>query len=175
VLSWLRTQPSVVNEVASEEWGFLAKALSGNFKPRLQSAPAHVPEGFVSVERGRYIAEGPAMCIGCHTPMDQMTFALSGAPFSGSAVAEPDPTDPDWEFVIPNLTPDPTTGQITAWDEERFVQRFREGRVFKGSKMPWENFALMTDADLRSIWQFLRTLPPVQNEIGPTRRQIAGQ
>jgi hypothetical protein len=33
--------------------------------------------------------------------------------------------------------------------------------------MPWQAFRLMTDDDLRAIYRFLRTLPPVENDVGP--------
>ncbi len=36
--------------------------------------------------------------------------------------------------------------------------------------MPWENFAEMTDDDVRSIYRYLRTLPPTNHAGGPTRR-----
>ena len=31
-----------------------------------------VPQGGISVERGAYLANGPALCVGCHTPSDPM-------------------------------------------------------------------------------------------------------
>jgi hypothetical protein len=36
--------------------------------------------------------------------------------------------------------------------------------------MPWENFAEMTDADVRSLYRYLRTLPPVPAAASPSRR-----
>jgi hypothetical protein len=42
--------------------------------------------------------------------------------------------------------------------------------VFRGSTMPWESFAEMTDADVRSLYRYLRTLKPVTVVSGPTHR-----
>jgi hypothetical protein len=39
--------------------------------------------------------------------------------------------------------------------------------------MPWEAYREMTDADLRSIYRFLRTVPPVKHYIGPARRSAS--
>ena len=36
--------------------------------------------------------------------------------------------------------------------------------------MPWENFAEMTDADVRSLYRYLRSLPPVSAVAGPSHR-----
>jgi mono/diheme cytochrome c family protein len=170
IVSWLRAQEPVAGERAPTEYGILAKALSKRFLPRLDPPPIHVPGGEVSVERGRYLAEGPAFCFGCHSPTDPMNgFAIKGAPFSGSD-PEPDSHDPGFEIVAPNLTPHPTAGHITGWDEEQFVARFRAGRIYSGSTMPWEGFGRMTEEDVRSIYRYLRMLEPVDRNVGPTRR-----
>jgi hypothetical protein len=75
------------------------------------------------------------------------------------------------EFVAPNLTSHPTgvTGRLS---EDQFVARLRGGRVFPFSIMPWENFALTTDADLRSVYRYLRTLPGVDADVGPSYREV---
>ena len=130
-----------------------------------------VKEGGVSVESGGYLANGPAMCFGCHSVADPMNgFALQGPHFQGAGQADPDPTDAAFEITAPNLTPDPATGHITNWTEEDFLKRFRGGIAFSGSPMPWESFARMTDDDVRSIYQYLRSLAPVKHETGPSRR-----
>jgi cytochrome c553 len=55
--------------------------------------------------------------------------------------------------------------------EDTFVERFKKaGRLVAGSKMPWENLARLTDEDLRSLYQYLQSLPPTKRSVGPTRR-----
>lgn len=120
-----------------------------------EPTPKHVPAGAVSVERGAYLANGPAYCYGCHTELELPSLAFTGQRFSGMPMAEPDPTDAAFEFVMPNLTPDPDTGVISAWSEDTFVARFKQvGRLYAGSKMPWENVAKMTEDDLRSVYRY---------------------
>lgn len=73
-------------------------------------------------------------------------------------------------FAI-NLTPDKETG-IGEWSEEGFVRAMRTGK-HQGHPngrailppMPWENLKEMTDADLKAIWAYLRSLPPVKNAV----------
>jgi mono/diheme cytochrome c family protein len=173
VISWLRAQEPVASSPPPGKFGFLAKALSKRFHARMADAPAFAAPGELSIERGRYLAKGPALCSGCHTPLDPMTgFAPAGPLFSG-ATAEPDGFDPAYEIAAPNLTPDAQTGHIFGWSEDTFVERFGAGRMMQGSKMPWEAYGLMTESDVRSIYRYLRSLPAAFNDIGPTRR-VAG-
>lgn len=172
IVSYLRTVPPIKNQVPADEWGLLAKALSGSFNPRIEDAPKYVPAGGISVERGEYLANGPALCYGCHSTVDPTQgMKIVGPRFRGSAEAEPDPTTEGMVFAPPNLTPDPETGHMAKWDEDAFVKRFQGGRVYKGSKMPWDNFKQMTEDDLRSIYRYLKTVPAVKNATGPTYRK----
>jgi mono/diheme cytochrome c family protein len=172
VVSYVRSLPPVASEVPRDEWGFVAKALAGKFDPRMTTAPPYVPAGEASAARGEYLAKGPALCAGCHTPRDPMNgFGPTGDLFSGAGKADPDPTDPSYEIMAPNLTPDPETGILANYSEEAFLDRVkRGGRAVTASPMPWECFALMTDADLRSLYRFLHALPPTRRATGPTRR-----
>jgi mono/diheme cytochrome c family protein len=172
VISYIRAQKPVDAGRPRPQYGILAKLLSDRFGPRLDTPPTYVPGGQVSIERGRYLATGPANCAGCHTPLNPMAgFAPAGPAFSGAYTPEPDPTDPEFEIAAPNLTPDSATGHIVDWTEDAFVARFHSGRVVRGSSMPWESFRRLTEEDVRSIYQFLRTVEPVQHNVGPTRRE----
>jgi mono/diheme cytochrome c family protein len=171
VISYLRAQKPVEAKRPWYELGFIGKVVALKLRPRTETAPPYVPEGEISVERGRYLAQGPAMCAGCHTPHNALGgFTLSGSPFSGADEANENEFNSAEEIISPNLTPDPATGHITSWTEDAFVARFRAGRVVKGSKMPWDAFQGMTESDLRSIYRFLKTLPPVKHYVGPTVR-----
>jgi mono/diheme cytochrome c family protein len=172
VISWLRAQEPVAAERDRPRFGILAKALSGRFAPNMVEAPPFVAEGGISIERGRYLAAGPAFCSGCHSPLDPMAgFAPAGPPFSGAAAPEPDPKNKGWEIVAPNLTPHEGTGRITGWTEDQFVARFQVGRSIHSSAMPWEAYELMTDEDVRSVYRFLMSLDPVEHDTGPSYRE----
>ena len=174
IVSYLRSLEPTSNEIPKAEWGLLGKMLFPMlpFRPAAGVAPKGVPASAeASVERGEYLAESIALCTTCHTAMNPMTAAFEG-PKAGGSYAEPSHgADSDMEFVAPNLTSDPTgiTGKLT---EDQFVARIQGGRAYPSSIMPWENFGLATEADLRSIYRYLHSLPPIQNDTGPSYRKI---
>ena len=98
-------------------------------------------------------------------------FALH-APLAGAGQADPDESDPAYEVIAPNLMFDPETGALANYSTlAELIDRFRKvGRTTKGSPMPWDNFKRMTDADLESIFLYLKSIPPVKHNTGPSRR-----
>ena len=48
-----------------------------------------------------------------------------------------------------------------------FIRRFRQGELVDGTPMPWGAYGRMTDDDLRSVYRYLRSLPPVAHDTGP--------
>ncbi len=171
VISYLRAQASVSNRIEEASWGILGKGMATTAKPRSEPVPIFVPMDGISMERGKYLAEGPANCASCHTPRDPATFRSAGALFSGGS-PWPDIDEPGYEFVAPNLTPDSATGYLVDWTEDRFVQRFTEGAKLGGSWMPWLSYRQLDEVDVRSIFRYLRSLPPVAHETGPIHRKI---
>lgn len=175
VMSYLRSLEPVKNEVPPGEWKIFGKVLLTYAFPTLEPIsdppPAHVPPSDTpSVERGKYLSDNVMLCSSCHTAFDMSTFEYLGPKAGGSL---PDPShgdDADMEFVAPNLTSHPTgiTGRMT---EDEFVQRLKAGRAFPSSIMPWETFADTTDADLRSVYLYLKSLPAIDNDVGPTYRK----
>ncbi|MFO1270766.1 MAG: c-type cytochrome [Rubrivivax sp.] len=102
--------------------------------------------------RGEYLAR-VGHCAGCHT-------ARGGAAYAGGgAVATPFGT-----VYAANLTPDPATG-IGRWTEQDFRRALHEGRGSGGRRLvpacPYPNFTRVDAADLRDLYAWLRTLPPV--------------
>lgn len=69
-----------------------------------------------------------------------------------------------------NLTPDDTG--LDSWTEEQFMTAIRKGK-YKGMEssrpllppMPWPNYAQMTDDELKALFAFLKSLPPVKNVV----------
>ncbi|HXH18563.1 MAG TPA: cytochrome c [Chitinophagales bacterium] len=140
IISFLRSQPPVRNEVIRSEFTFLGKAVAafGMIKPEgtKGNPPKSVPIDS-TIEYGKYLANYVANCVGCHTERDMKTGAFIGKPFAGGMAFEPDAFSEGKSFMSPNITPHNGTGVIAAWSEEMFISRFRGGRVQKGSPMPW--------------------------------------
>jgi mono/diheme cytochrome c family protein len=169
VVSYLRTQAPVRNPIPAHHYNLLGKIVRATAlsKPVGPSAtpPARAPRG-ASVETGRYLVESVALCWSCHTERSQMTGALTGPRFGGTTgFTESD--DPAHSWSPPNITSDPETGRLGKLTEDQFVARFRQGRVIPGSPMPWQAFSRMADEDLRAIYRYLKTVPPVKRDVGP--------
>jgi len=104
-------------------------------------------------KRGEYLAKAGG-CLGCHTEEKEKAVPFAG----GRALKTPFGT-----FYGPNITPHPESG-IGRWSEADFVRAMREGRRPDGANyfpaFPYPSFTLVTDADLRDLWAYLRSLKP---------------
>jgi mono/diheme cytochrome c family protein len=144
------------------------------------------------IERGAYLVRIMG-CNDCHTPLKpgpkgpepDMARALTGHP--SDLVMPTPPTLPPgpWTWVASatntafagpwgvsftaNLTPDPETG-LGKWTEEMFISTMKTGRhEGKGRPlkppMPWFVVGALTDEDIKSLFTYLQSLPPVQNRV----------
>ena len=178
VISYLRTQPPVNHLVPAHEYTVLgnvvkATVLANPVGPH-EPPPAKSPRG-ANVENGKYLAESVALCWACHTKRDNASGQLVGPRYAGSNDFKDDIV-PGRVWAPPNLTSDPETGRLGTMSEDDFVSRFRLGRIMPGSPMPWQGFKNMAEDDIRAIYQYLKTLPPVKNDVGPAMREekVAG-
>jgi mono/diheme cytochrome c family protein len=168
--------------------GSLALAACGKSEAA-EAKPA--TRGFDAVARGKYLVNTIG-CSDCHTPFkmgpngperDQERY-LSGHPENFKPGPAPELKD-GWVMAMPatgtafkgpwgtsyamNLTPDRMTG-LGIWTEEMFVKTIREGRHWGVGRpimppMPWEFYRNLEDGDLKSIFAYLRTVPPVRNYV----------
>ena len=104
-------------------------------------------------KRGAYLAKAGG-CVACHTEDRKNAIPFAG----GRALKTPFGT-----FYGPNITPDPKAG-IGRWTEKDFHRAMREGTRPDGANLfpafPYTSFTKITDADLKDLWAFLRTIPP---------------
>jgi hypothetical protein len=144
------------------------------------------------VERGKYLVTIMG-CNDCHTPWKMgpqgvpepdMTRMLSGHPEAMKLPPPPAPSGP-WlasfaatqtAFAGPwgvsyaaNLTPDQNTG-IGIWTEDLFIKAMRTGKHLGTSRpiqppMPWYGVAKATDADLKAIFAYVRSIPQIVNHV----------
>ena len=176
IISFLRSQPAVRHQVHENEWtvtGKIIRTISSTFKPRNASAvhpPKVAPEEKPTKERGEYLARYVGNCVGCHTPVDEMTFEPSGPEFSGGSEFEPMPlpgADMKTWFRVPNITPQKGSALMKFPDRATFVARFKAGgRQHAGTPMPWEAFARMSADDVGAIYEFLRSVSPADGATG---------
>lgn len=164
IVAWLRSLEPIESVPPASRLDFPV-----NLVVRTLPRPATLGSGPPAddlLEQGRYLTT-IADCAACHTPHagggpDPGRLFQGGQefPFGGSVT------------VSPNLTPDPDTG-LGNWTEEQFVARFKmydgeEGRNLSpqamgfNTPMPWTMYAGMKEEDLRAIYTYLRSLPPVR-------------
>jgi mono/diheme cytochrome c family protein len=99
-------------------------------------------------------------CVGCHmTPGQKDRSKLGG----GMALKSPFGT-----FYPPNISPDPNDG-IGAWSEAQFVTAMAKGTSPQGEhyfpSFPYPSYQRIVVSDLRDLFAFIKTLPPVEGRI----------
>ncbi|MBI4877066.1 MAG: c-type cytochrome [Acidobacteria bacterium] len=127
------------------------------------------PDRSDKLRYGQYLAN-LAGCQECHTRAER-----------GRPVGQPFAGGEEFRFseslmaVSANISPDPETG-IGRWSERRFLDTFyqykpylAEGSPKSGPErftvMPWLGFAQMEPEDLKAIYTYLMTQPPVNNKV----------
>ena len=154
------------------------------------SAPAMAASGGDDLTaRGAYLVTGFG-CADCHTPMKMgpkgpepdLSRQLSGHP-ENLKLSPPPKADAFWTwfgaatntaFAGPwgisyaiNLTPDKETG-LGNWKEAEFVQTIKTGKHAGVGRpimppMPWPAMSHLTEEDLRAMFRYLQTVPPIRN------------
>lgn len=113
-----------------------------------------------SAERGAYLARA-GNCMACHTER-------GGAPFAGGRAID----TPFGTVYAGNLTPDPRTG-IGQWSAADFWRALHHGRSRDGRLLypafPYPNYTQVTRADSDALFQYLRSLAPVERANTPHR------
>ena len=105
------------------------------------------------VAKGEVLASA-GYCAECHTAKGGQAFA------GGYSMATPFGV-----IYSTNITPDPKTG-IGAWSETAFARAMNEGVARDGSHLfpafPYDHFTKVSDEDVKAIYAFLMTQPPVE-------------
>ncbi len=135
--------------------------------PKPLDGPVSAPDRKDSVALGRYLA---APCQHCHTPVNGRGQAIEGKEFSGGQ-----------EFKFPwggwvrsaNLTPHATG--LSNMTKDAFLNVFKgnagtdvnrvEIEKERNTVMPWASYARMSDEELGAIYDYLRTLPKIENGV----------
>ncbi len=153
VVAYIRSMPPVNRDlgpvklgpvfafmIATDPKAFTAATIDHD-KAHVVEPPAQAP----SAELGQHIAQ---VCRGCH-----------GAHLSGGTLAG----DPDMP-VVANITPHETG--LKSWSEADFIRALREGKRKDGTAiskmMPWQAYGQMSDTELKAVWAYLQTVPPLE-------------
>ncbi|MFB3923589.1 MAG: c-type cytochrome [Terriglobia bacterium] len=172
VVAFIRTLPPVKNPLPKTEIIVPVKYLIRSV-PEPLTAPVPPPDLSTPVKRGEYLVNITG-CSDCHTPQRR------GQPIKGLDFAGGFPLTGPWGHVTSvNITPDPSG--IPYYDEQLFIQVMRTGYVKArplSKIMPWWDFKDFTDEDLKAMFAFLKTLPPVKHRVDnaepPTPCKVCG-
>lgn len=172
VLSFIRTLPPIKHTVAATKIDFPMNLIMKTI-PQPLTGPVTAPtDAQDHLGYGKYLVT-IAGCGDCHTPRDD-----KGRPIESRELAGGFEMKGPWgRNVTPDLRPDPSTfiGRST---KAEFIARFKAFQGMDASNspiaqkgrntvMPWIPFSGMTDEDLGAIYDYLRSLPPIANEVNP--------
>jgi len=142
------------------------------------------------VARGKYIVDTGG-CHDCHSPKKMgaagpevdTTRLLAGFAAETKLPAPPPLGQGPWGAVATwdltawsgpwgmsyaaNLTPDVATG-LGSWTEPVFISAIRNGKHMGSGRailppMPWQTISKLNDDDLKAVFAYLKSLPPVKN------------
>ena len=158
VIVYLRSLRPVRNPLPSTEVIFPVKYLIRSVPEPVTSPISPSPTD--SVSRGAYLVN-LAGCTDCHTVQ------IKGKPIAGMEYAGGSPFPGPWgNPASANITPDPSG--IQYYDEGLFLQVMHTGAV-RARKlspiMPVMVYGNLNDDDLKSMFAYLRTIPPVKHRV----------
>jgi len=126
----------------------------------VHDAPPLTPPSGESVARGAYLVRA-GNCMACHTER-------GGVPFAGGRAIE----TPFGTVYASNLTPHPTAG-IGMWSADHFWRALHHGRSRDGRLLypafPYPNYTVVARADSDAMYDYLRSLAPVDRANTPHR------
>ncbi len=167
IITYVRTFKPIENKTAETKlnfpMNFIVKTIPAKNEFRQK------PDKSDILKYGTYMIQS-AGCALCHT-LTVKGDPVPGKDFAGGFTFNLTPTN---IVTSANITPDPETG-IGKLSKEDFLKKFRTFRdpaalltvqpdQFQ-TIMPWSLFSGMTDEDLGAIYEYLRTVKPVNNKI----------
>jgi len=154
IVAYLRTVPPVDKENPDPQINVIGKIMfgAGMFGPDIVPAsvilhgqrPPAVAMG-VTAQYGQYLVSVSG-CQDCH-----------GAQLAGGKSSKPGAID------APNLTP---AGELAGWSDANLISTIHSGvtpggHALNPSEMPWKEFSNYSDDELKAIFLYLKTLPPL--------------
>jgi mono/diheme cytochrome c family protein len=168
VVTYLRTLKPIHKSVPAKHIDFPVN-LFVKSAPKPVDGPVRAPDPHDSVAYGKYVST-IAGCYECHTPHDDHNSLIADKAFAGG-----------WEMKGPwgrnftaNLTPAGRYMSHATRDE--FIGRFKAFASMtaetapdtppgRNTIMPWLAFGGMTENDLGAIYDYLKTVKPIENNV----------
>lgn len=167
VIAYLRTLPASDSTVPPRKLFVPSMAVFGPL-PESNLAANVKPDSSDKQAYGRYLVT-LASCGDCHTPRNEQGIPDFSRNMAGGFIFK----TPMFTVGVANVTPDSLTG-IGTWSEADFVKKFRDNSSEtmvnrdpgkNNTVMPWARYGKMKDSDLKAIYAYLRSLPPVTSKV----------
>lgn len=168
IIAYIRTLKPIASNVPESKSDFPMNFIINTIphEPNFTKLP---PKTDV-VNYGKYLTNAAA-CIDCHTKFEKGSLVACTEYGGGREFPFPDGSI----VRSANISSDEETG-IGGWDDETFVSLFKahsdsatlNTQLNPGdfnSIMPWTMYGRMTDEDLKAIFAYLKTVPPIKNEV----------
>ena len=121
--------------------------------------PPHTPD----IDNGRTMFNIGG-CASCHATPNKDAEKVDRARLGGGLALQ----SPFGTFHVPNISPDPADG-IGSWSEADFVTALWKGTSPHGRHLfpafPYTSYQHMELADVRDLFAYLKTLPPVSGRV----------
>lgn len=168
IIAYLRSLDPIEGVHPARELDFPVSLLVNTMPVKPELGPKPKREDIV--DYGRYMITAAA-CSECHTKMEKGKFV--GELYAGGNVF---PMPDGSVLTSANITPHETG--IGNWSREQFIARFKAfsketytpRKVEPGqfqTIMPWPMYAEMDEYDLGAIYEYLKTVEPVENRVVP--------
>jgi mono/diheme cytochrome c family protein len=169
VITYLRSIPSIKNDLPASVSDFPVNFLINTMAK--EGHPSKRPPLQDSINYGKYITTA-AGCVECHTPVTDKGDLILAKAYSGGRNF---PVKGGGTSVSMNITFDKKTG-IGEWDKNMFIIMFKKydlttyvpptvGKGDLNTPMPWTMYAKMDTTDLIAIYNYLKSLPPIENNV----------
>jgi hypothetical protein len=132
-----------------------------NAVPEPVTEPVPPPDRSNQVAYGDYLVR-IGVCRDCHSPMDAQGQRVPGMEFAGGTRLE----SPLGPVAAANITSD--ASGIPYYTEELFFEVMRTGMARSRKihdMMPWRIYGQQTDEDLKAMFAYIRTIPPVPHRV----------
>jgi mono/diheme cytochrome c family protein len=151
VIVYLRSLPAVRNSLPPTKINFPVNYIVRGV-PQPVTEQVHGPNPVDELARGKYLTR---LGCGCHSPTEKLGYG-GGEVLNG----------PWGNVTSPNISPDPSG--ISYYTEATFITAMRTGYV--GARelnpiMPYGDFKNLADDDLKAIFAYLRSVPPVRHRV----------
>ena len=134
-----------------------------------RGAAAHTPD----LDNGRTMFDIGG-CASCHATPNENPDKVERTRLGGGLALK----SPFGTFYVPNISPDPNDG-IGAWSEADFVTALWKGTSPRGRHLfpafPYTSYQHMQLADVRDLFAYLKTLPPVAGPCAQARSGVSFQ